>query len=437
MRLVIIGFACGILVTILGLVVIHPMLVFRQTIPVPPPVELPAISQQQADRLFYRLPPTVFSDVKFPKGVLEQDELLRRSVPPFKITTTFYNSAFQEVQQADNPGRYGAVVRIKFDGGIETRRFITLYRLPFSFGWRWPKFPLTTQLPSELANPAVLKTQQSDIGETIKKDFLGSIWINSDLAILLAGLSETSPQDPPAVARTSVSARDADWWDELRQRIGLNWSYPYLADLPAGYEADPNKKWPLILFLHGLGECGTDLQQVRSQGLAKLMGAGKQLPAFVISPQCPLPPRGWWETRTLVHFLDEISVKYRVDPDRIYVTGLSMGGFGTWSLALSIPDKLAAVAPICGGGDPPDAARLVHLPVWAFHGQQDSTVPVAMTTDMIAAIRKAGGHPHITIYPDLNHNSWTRAYDTEALYTWLLAQKRGQPEVKVPGIPTP
>jgi len=424
-------------VTVWALVIIHPVLLFRETGPIPVPKELAFISQKQADNLVYRFLPTVFSGVKFPKGVLDQEDLLRRSIPSFKITTTFYNAAFQEVQQADNPGRYGAVVRIHFDGGIETRRSITLYRTPTAFNWAWTKIPINAQMPSELVDPAVSKSQQTNIGETIKKGFFGSIWANSDVAILLAGLSETSPQDPPAVARTNVLTRNADWWDELRQKLGLNENYQYLVDLPTGYTNDPNKKWPLILFLHGLGECGTDLQQVRKNGLAKLMAAGKQLPAIVISPQCPPPPHGWWETRTLAHLLDEVSVKYRIDPDRVYVTGLSMGGFGSWSLALLLPDRFAAVVPICGGGDPADAARLAHLPIWAFHGQQDTTVPVTMTTDMITAIRKAGGHPHLTIYPDLNHNSWDRAYATEALYTWLLAQKRGQPEVKVPGIPAP
>jgi predicted peptidase len=133
--------------------------------------------------------------------------------------------------------------------------------------------------------------------------------------------------------------------------------------------------------------------------------------------------------------LDDISVKYRIDPDRICVTGLSMGGFGTWALALAHPDRFSAIAPICGGGDPPDASRLKKLPIWAFHGGKDDTVPTELSVKMVEAVHKAGGHAHLTIFPNDGHNSWTDAYDTEALYAWLLAQKRGQKEVVTPGVP--
>jgi predicted peptidase len=114
-----------------------------------------------------------------------------------------------------------------------------------------------------------------------------------------------------------------------------------------------------------------------------------------------------------------------------------MGGFGTWTLALRHPDRFAAIIPLCGGGDPADAARLKDLPIWAFHGLKDTNVPVRRTTEMIEAIRKAGGHPHLTLDPEASHDCWTHAYTNEALYTWLFAQRRGQPEVLTPGLPNP
>jgi len=119
------------------------------------------------------------------------------------------------------------------------------------------------------------------------------------------------------------------------------------------------------------------------------------------------------------------------------VTGLSMGGYGTWALAEAYPDRFSAIAPICGGGNPAGAAQLTTLPIWAFHGQLDTTVPVFLSQAMVAAIRQAGGDPHLTIYPDAKHDSWTQAYATDALYPWMLAQQRGKPEVKTPGLQEP
>lgn len=388
--------------------------------------------QTLADDLDYRMSPCVFYEPEFPHGGFDQDAIMRRFFDPIKITTTFYDSQYHEVTKADKPGRYGAVVRIKVKDCDEIDKFITLYRIPEKVDWRVASMPIAAQFPPILGlNPAVVRNQQQAVGSAIKNAFVGTIYGNADPAILFSWLSETPAGAPPAVARNNAWARNDEWWYGLRKQLGMEETYPYLTDLPADYDADPNKKWPLILFLHGLG----DGPHVRNNGLARLMGEGKQLPAIVITPECPV--HGWWKSVVLSHLLDDLATKYRIDPDRIYLTGLSMGGFGTWSLALYSPERFAAIAPICGGGDPPDAARLRNMPIWAFHGDADEIVPVTMTLDMVAAVRKAGGHPHLTIYPGVNHVSWDRAYGTDALYTWLLAQKRGQPEVKTPGIPSP
>ena len=118
------------------------------------------------------------------------------------------------------------------------------------------------------------------------------------------------------------------------------------------------------------------------------------------------------------------ALKYPIDPTRIYVTGLSMGGMGTWSLAMAMPDKWAAIAPICGRGDTKTADKIKDLPTWAFHGDADPAVNVSGSRDMIAAIKKAGGQPKYTEYPGVGHNSWDQAYATDELYTWLLEQKK-------------
>jgi predicted esterase len=184
--------------------------------------------------------------------------------------------------------------------------------------------------------------------------------MSEPIAILLASLSETAPGDPPAVERTGAVARNEAWWYRLRQHIGLTPTYKYLIDLPQGYDADPNKRWPLILFLHGSGERGSDLGQVRTAGLAGAIARGRQLPAIVVSPQCPANES--WSEQVLSHLLDEVEANHRVDPDRVYVTGTSAGGDETWDFALAHPERLAAIVPMSGETDPADAARLQQLP---------------------------------------------------------------------------
>ena len=145
-----------------------------------------------------------------------------------------------------------------------------------------------------------------------------------------------------------------------------------------------------------------------------------------------------WNISVLNRLLDEVSAKYRIDPDRIYVNGISMGGDATFDLATAYPERFAAIAAIAGDGDPADAARLKAIPTWDFHGMKDTVAPPENPIAVIKAVREAGGHAHQTLFPDAGHyDSWGQAYGTEALYPWLLAQKRGQPEVVTPGVPTP
>lgn len=194
----------------------------------------------------------------------------------------------------------------------------------------------------------------------------------------------------------------------------------YLIYLPKDY-ADKDS-WPLMLFLHGAGERGNDLDRVKVHGPPKLIAAGKEFPMIVISPQCPSDH--WWRPNELNALLDEIVEKYKVDQDRIYVTGLSMGGFGTWALAAYAPERFAALVPICGGGEAFTVRYLSHLPVWVFHGAKDSVVPLSASETMVEALRKAKGNVKFTVYPDADHDSWTETYNNPELYTWLLQQKR-------------
>jgi predicted peptidase len=214
---------------------------------------------------------------------------------------------------------------------------------------------------------------------------------------------------------------------EPTQKVGkldaqVHVSLDYLVYLPTDYEKKDS--WPLLLFLHGAGERGDDLELVKKHGPPKLIEQGKPFPFVVVSPQCPMD--GWWSTKPLelVALLDEIVAKYKIDQDRIYLSGLSMGGFGTWMLAAYAPDRFAAIVPVCGGGERLMARRLTHLPVWAFHGAKDQVVPLGRSEEMVDALKKLHGDVKLTVYPEAGHDSWTATYENPEVYEWLLQHKR-------------
>ncbi|MCL5280100.1 MAG: prolyl oligopeptidase family serine peptidase [Planctomycetes bacterium] len=209
---------------------------------------------------------------------------------------------------------------------------------------------------------------------------------------------------------------------EITKKVSLK----YLLYLPQGYGEKKDQKWPLVLFLHGAGERGNDLNLVKKHGPPKLIDQGKEFPFIVVSPQCPIS--SWWpeQVDALAALLDEVQSKYAVDADRVYLTGLSMGGFGTWTLATRYPDRFAALAPICGGGDKYLVSRLKSVPVWVFHGAKDPVVPLQASTEMVEALKKAGGDVQFTVYPEAQHDSWTETYDNPKLYEWFLSHRRNE-----------
>ncbi|MDX1992851.1 MAG: prolyl oligopeptidase family serine peptidase [bacterium] len=201
----------------------------------------------------------------------------------------------------------------------------------------------------------------------------------------------------------------------------------YLLSLPEGYD-ETDERWPLMLFLHGAGERGADLEAVKRHGPPKRLEQKNDLPFIVVSPQCAIGR--WWSdyTETLIALLDDIISRYAVDTRRVYLTGLSMGGFGTWHLAYLYPQRFAAVVPICGGMpwyvEPADAAEVLKdKPLWVFHGDKDEIVPISESQQMVAALKAAGSAVKFTIYPETGHNSWTKTYDNPELYDWFLAHQ--------------
>ncbi len=194
----------------------------------------------------------------------------------------------------------------------------------------------------------------------------------------------------------------------------------YWLFVPANYAS--LESVPLMVFLHGAGERGDDLQVVKQWGPPKIVQQKPDFPFVVVSPQCPKGER--WDVELIAQLTDHVAGTLKIDKQRMYITGLSMGGFGTWGLLAKYPKLYAAAAPICGGGEPAQAEKMKRVPIWCFHGDKDGTVPLSRSKEMVDAVNSAGGNAKLTVYPGVGHNSWSETYANPELYKWLLAHKR-------------
>jgi predicted peptidase len=238
--------------------------------------------------------------------------------------------------------------------------------------------------------------------------------------LLLAGCESTMP-------------REGQTAQKFKKRITRELAANYLLYLPAEYKSDANKRWPLMLFLHGAGERGTNLSAVAVHGPPKLVKQKRDFPFIIVSPQCPAGER--WSNETLVALLEDVTRKFKVDTDRIYLTGLSMGGYGTWALGIAEPARFAAIAPICGGGETipiliastRKKEQLKKLPVWVFHGAKDPVVKLEESERMVNALKRIGSeNVELTVYPEAAHDSWTETYNNPKFYDWLLSHNLGK-----------
>lgn len=224
-----------------------------------------------------------------------------------------------------------------------------------------------------------------------------------------------------------LSAGDGKHGFLSRVHKGKDGESKYVLFVPHDYKGD--KEAPLILFLHGAGERGADGEAPVKQGIGnaiKFKGAEAKFPFFVIFPQCQ--PKSNWKAGTpdadrALAILNEVMKDYRIDGKRLYLTGLSMGGSGTWSLAAAYPGKWAAIAPICGGADLSTASAIKDIPCWAFCGDKDRPDLVKNMREMVGSLKKASGEPRYTELPHVGHNSWDPAYVTPELYSWFLSHK--------------
>ena len=229
---------------------------------------------------------------------------------------------------------------------------------------------------------------------------------------LCAGCSTAAA--PPA------AGRQAEWATPAMLTLSAtlrHWLY-----LPPGYGERAEQRWPLIVFLHGSGERGDDLGKVKAHGLPKLIAAGQDYPAIVVSPQCE--DGDDWDPHLLHAMLASLRTRWRIDPQRVTATGLSMGGGGCWSWAMSYPQDLAGIAPVCGYGSHLRIERMRAVPVRAYHGEADTVVPLAEEQQLVNELRAAGGQADLTIYPGVGHDAWNPAYADPALVAWLLGRTR-------------
>ena len=223
--------------------------------------------------------------------------------------------------------------------------------------------------------------------------------------------------DPPQPG--TQTAQSAEVTGEKDAKTTLH----YWLALPPASEAKPAAGWPLMIFLHGSGERGSNLQAVKQHGPPKLVGSMPELNKFiVVSPQCP--DGRWWDVEALKSLIDHTVKTQPVDKDRIVITGLSMGGYATWGLLAKYPDLAVAAVPICGGGDPASAPKFKDVPIHVYHGSKDTAVPQKRSDEMVEALKEAGGKPEYTIFPNAGHDSWTDAYSSPKLYQWMLEQKK-------------
>ncbi|GMU20465.1 MAG: hypothetical protein AMXMBFR13_05620 [Phycisphaerae bacterium] len=239
---------------------------------------------------------------------------------------------------------------------------------------------------------------------------------------------EVSESRAGATSRRSLPARVGALHQAVMERpIGRTVRASYLLHVPPAYEQDRSRRWPLILFLHGAGERGDDPVKIQNLGPLKYAAQHADFPFVVVAPQCPLGSD--WAPDMLIGVLDEVEKRCRIDRDRVYVTGYSMGGAGTWELAMDYTDRFAAIAPLCGRVIPLLSGNLWRTPTWVFHGDADDVVPLAQSKEM-AEILKGMGNENVrfTIYPGADHNIWHRTYENPELYAWFLQHRRSDRE---------
>jgi predicted peptidase len=321
----------------------------------------------------------VFDSDEFPAFDYPDTGRAREFAGNYRVAVQFYNRDGQAVSKASAPGRYSAVVTVTSEAGDSFTLNNTLYRLGYAHEQRRA--------------------------------------MTEEKTAMILALADAEPD-----ARAAEAAREnARRWHELRRSLGTAMRYEYAAVPPAGYQTDETKKWPVLLYLHGGGAAPAPLDQLRDKVMRTLRGTRETFPFIVVIPRAPT----LWDPFAIGDVLDEVLRQYRADPDRVYLTGYSAGGYAAWLTAVDLPERFAAVSPGGSWGETVEIARIKDIPVWFFQGDRDA-LPQAMKT--IDALKRLGARFRYTIFPGADHSAgYGEMYATDALYDWLLQQRRGHP----------
>ena len=384
------------------------------------PVPLPDLAELRDKILGWQefgASPAVFTQSSFPWLDYRQPNLVEDVVGEYKVRTAFYDKNFNSVKTPSEPGRYGAVSVVTLASGATRTYYTTLYRAKKDLEWRDKALRLGLSLPDSFGpDPAIVAKHTNSVSDGLKSPFFREMWNAGDIAVLLAGLDDLSPLDPDVRRKSSQRVDDA-WWIGLKKKLGVDVAYKYITRLPAGYDPAATKRWPLLVFLHGSGDYDKVDRIIAERGIQE----GAKRDFVLVAPSAP--PDTGWSPELVNDLVTEAIAKYNIDPARVCLTGLSMGGFGTYDTAMQYPGRFAAIAPVCGDGDLGDIDRIKSVPIWIFHGEADTNVLPAANHAMAEALEKLGAPVKSSFYPGVGHDSWMPAYATPELWTWLLAQR--------------
>lgn len=369
----------------------------------------------------------VFFGPTFPTVDFLNRDLVTAGAGPYTLNVRYFDAAYNEVKLPGAAGRYGALVEIHFASGASATRRVTLYHTPGKYVPALDPYRVLVTLPASLGLPADIGRKE----QWMISDFAGRMLDSTynphrNDAVLIAALHDLAA-DPARFHGFTYRWIDGDWWLGLFDKLGTSRDYERVVGLPEGYDQKPDTQWPLIIYLHGSGYRGGDLATLNNEGPLAYLKEG-HLPFIVAVPMCPDDER--WHPVLLARLLDKLEATYRIDRKRIYVTGVSLGGFGTFDFAGAYPDRIAAIAPIAGEANPAIAERLKHTPTWIFHGGEDSAVPARYSVDVAEEMKRIGAPVVLSLYKDWGHGGWTGSrwknvpYREPELYAWFLKYSR-------------
>ena len=363
----------------------------------------------------------IFFGPEFPKPDFMNAALVVAAAGPYTLQVRYFNGAYEEVTTPGQPGRYGALIEAHFASGAVTHHHLTLFHTVRFIPAEDP-FHVQVTMPATLGLPAdMLHREQWNVSEFPGRTLDQTYNPNRNPAVWIAALSDLAAN--PSLHGLHYRTIDNDWWLGLAEKLGTLEDYQRYVATPEGYEQNPDALWPLIIYLHGSGLAAQGFEATKTQGPLVYAKAG-HLPFIICVPMSPEDRN--WSPRLLARMLDELEQHYRIDRKRVYVTGCSLGGFGTFDFAAEYPDRIAAIAPIAGGANADVAERLRQMPTWIFHGAKDSTVPAFYSVDVAAAMKRLGAPVKLTLFPDKGHGGWPGSrwgkvpFEEPELYAWFL-----------------